>query len=118
MVVSGGSSGWLVKDYPGVQAVWSLVTGKPVPTGSTAVKDAEGVLAAKVSDLLNSTDQFDQPGTYQVTIPKVHLDSHLFKVGHTGEHPGPRAQGRAEWQAHDSLGNEALRRAAGRRGQG
>ncbi|MGP0067648.1 MAG: hypothetical protein ACLQGP_29140 [Isosphaeraceae bacterium] len=83
MVVSGGSSGWLVKDYPGVQAVWSLVTGKPVPTGSTAVKDAEGVLAAKVSDLLNSTDQFDQPGTYQVTIPKVHLDSHLFKVGHT-----------------------------------
>ena len=27
MLVSGGSSGWLVKDYPSVQAVWSLLTG-------------------------------------------------------------------------------------------
>jgi hypothetical protein len=83
MVVSGGSSGWLVKDYPSVQAVWSLFTGKPVPGATSAVDDTEGAIAAKVSDLLKSTDQFNQPGTYQVTIPKVHLDSHLFKVGHT-----------------------------------
>jgi hypothetical protein len=80
MVVSGGSSGWLVKDYPSVRAVWSLLTGKPAPA---ADGDGESALATTVADLLKSPDQFNQPGTYQVTIPKVHLDSHLFKVGHT-----------------------------------
>ncbi len=83
MLVSGGSSGWLVKDYPNVQAVWALVTGKLIPGGEEEGSDAESALATKVVDLLRPTDHFDQPGTYQVTIPKVHLDSHLFRVGKT-----------------------------------
>ena len=83
MVVSGGSSGWLVKDYPSVQAILSFFAGKPVPGNLTVREEAEKVLAGKVTDLFKPTDHFDEPGTYQVTIPKVHLDSHLFKVGHT-----------------------------------
>jgi hypothetical protein len=83
MLVSGGSSGWLIKDYPSVQAVWTLLTGQPVPGGAMDGVDAEGALATRVVDLLKPADHFDQPGTYQVTIPKVHLDSHLFRVGKT-----------------------------------
>jgi len=82
MLVSGGSGGWLVKDHPSVQAAWTLLTGKPVPDLAIG-KDAESTLATRVADLLKSPDQFSQPGTYQVTIPKVHLDSQLFKAGHT-----------------------------------
>jgi hypothetical protein len=83
VLVSGGSSGWLFKDHPTVQAAWNLLTGQPVPDGASAGKDVETTLATEVAAFLKSPDQFNQPGTYQVTIPKVHLDSHLFRVGQT-----------------------------------
>ena len=83
IVVSGGSSGWLVKDYPSVQAVWSLLTGEPVPGGGGEGQDAADAVSATVAKLLKPEEHFSQPGTYQVTIPKVHLDPHLFKMGHT-----------------------------------
>ena len=82
IVVTGGSSGWLVKDYPAVKAVWSLVSGEPVPGDGQSPDTAEEITAT-VAKLLKPAEQFSQPGTYQVTIPKVHLDPHVFKMGHT-----------------------------------
>ncbi len=117
IVVTGGSSGWLVKDYPAVKAVWSLVSGEPVPGDGQSPDTAEEITAT-VAKLLKPAEQFSQPGTYQVTIPKVHLDPHVFKMGHTVEHPGPRVEGRSPGSNHDLVGDQGLRRAAGRRRQG
>ena len=117
IVVTGGSSGWLVKDYPAVKAVWSLVSGEPVPGDGQSPDTAEAITAT-VAKLLKPADQFSQPGTYQVTIPKVHLDPHLFKVGHTVDIQArvlkvdPQGRSTTLWET------KAVRRAAGRRRQG
>jgi hypothetical protein len=79
MLVSGGGSGWIAKDYPQVQAVLSLLTGK-TPIGESL---AENPLTKSVVQLLEPIDDFSQPGTFTVTIPKVQLDPKLFKLGHT-----------------------------------
>jgi hypothetical protein len=86
MLVSGGGGGWMVKDHPRVQAVWTLLTGKPA-TG--AAQDGSGTgtdsgsLASRIVDLLEPAEDFRQPGTYQVTIRQVQLDPSLFQAGHT-----------------------------------
>jgi hypothetical protein len=82
VLASSGGGGWLVKDHPRVQAVWTLLTGKPAE-GATSADAIPGALATAVVDLLKPADDFRQPGTYQVTIPQVHLDPSLFKAGHT-----------------------------------
>jgi len=82
MLVSGGTGvgGWLFKDHPVMQAAWTLVTGKPA---DEAAKDVDDTLKAAVADVLKPVNSFTQPGTYQVTIPQVHLDAKLFRPGHT-----------------------------------
>jgi hypothetical protein len=79
MVVSGGSSGWLAKDYPQVQAVLGLLTGN-TPIGESPVGESA---VESVVELLKPVDDFSQPGTFTVTIPKVHLDPKLFRLGKT-----------------------------------
>lgn len=82
VLLSGGSGvgGWWFKDHPVVQAVWTAVTGKPA---DEAAKDVDETLKAAVAGVLKPADSFTQPGTYQVTIPQVHLDPTLFRAGHT-----------------------------------
>jgi hypothetical protein len=84
MLVSGGGGGWMVKDHPRVQALWTLLTGTPAD-GDGAVPDGggSGSLATVVAGLLKAPEEFRKPGTYQVTIPRVQLDPGLFKAGHT-----------------------------------
>ncbi len=84
MVLTGGGAGvggWVFKDHPMVQAVWTLVTGNP-PVNRPG-SDRDGSLTDVVVDLLKPADSFRGPGTYQVTIRQVHLDPNLFKAGHT-----------------------------------
>ena len=84
MLVTGGGAGiggFVFKDHPIVQAVWTLVTGKPPVMGTGPERD--GSLTSAVADLLEPSDSFREPGTYQVTIRQVHLDPNLFKAGHT-----------------------------------
>ena len=88
MLISGGGGGWVLKDHPRVQALWMLLMGKPADgdsDGGGAVPDGEasGALATVVAGLLKAPEGFRQAGTYQVTIPQVHLDPSLFKAGHT-----------------------------------
>jgi hypothetical protein len=82
MLVSGGTGvgGWLFKDHPVMQAAWTLVTGKPA---DEAAKDVDDTLKGALADVLKTGNSFRQPGTYQVTIPQVHLDASLFRPGHT-----------------------------------
>jgi len=82
VLLSGGSGvgGWLFKDHPAIQAAWTLVTGKPA---DEAAKDVDDTLKAAVAGVINPADSFAEPGTYQVSIPKVHLDPALFRAGHT-----------------------------------
>jgi hypothetical protein len=83
MILSGGGAGiggWTFKDHPQVQALWTLVTGT-TPDGDAPKLD--GSLVSTVIDTLKPRDEFSQPGIYQVTIPKIQLDSSLFKMGHT-----------------------------------
>jgi hypothetical protein len=85
MLVSGGGGGWLVKDHPRVQALWTLLTGQPAD-GDGSESDSgsgSGALATVVAGLLKAPEAFRQGGTYQVTIPRVHLDPGLFQAGHT-----------------------------------
>jgi hypothetical protein len=82
MLVSGGGSGWMLKDHPRVQALWMLMTGKPDDPAAQD-PDRSGSLANAVVDLLKPAEAFRQPGTYQVTIRQVHLDPNLFTAGHT-----------------------------------
>jgi hypothetical protein len=81
MLVSGGGGGWWLKDHPRVQALWTLVMGQP--TDDSPPTDGSSVLATAVADLLKPAEEFRKAGTYQVTIPEVHLDPSLFKAGHT-----------------------------------
>jgi len=83
VLVSGGSAGlggWAFKDHPRVQALWTLVTGRPADGASPAL---DGSLVSEAIDALKSHDDFRRPGVYQVTIKKVELDPTLFKAGHT-----------------------------------
>ena len=43
----------------------------------------DGSLVTEVVDALKPSDNFSQPGLYQVTIAKVELDQKLFRPGHT-----------------------------------
>ncbi|HZW33823.1 MAG TPA: hypothetical protein VFF52_24085 [Isosphaeraceae bacterium] len=84
MLVSGGGGGWMMKDHPRVQALWMLLTGQPAEgNGAAPDGDGPGALAKVVAGLLEAPEEFRQPGTYQVAIPRVHLDPSLFKAGHT-----------------------------------
>ena len=84
MLVSGGGagvSGWVFKDHPRVQALWTFMTG--ATPADRAGEGPEGSIATAVSDLLTPADPYTKPGTYQVTISQVHLDPNLFRAGHT-----------------------------------
>jgi hypothetical protein len=84
MLLTGGGAGvggWVFKDHPMVQAVWTLVTGKPPANGRGP--DLDRSMTNAVVDLLQPSDSFREPGTYQVTIRQVHLDPNLFTAGHT-----------------------------------
>src|SRR5262245_21862715 len=79
VLVSGGGGGWIAKDHPRVQALWTLLTGKPAG-GDAQDGDGAGSLA-RVAAALSSfhpAEDYRRPGTYQVTIPEVHLDPGLF----------------------------------------
>jgi hypothetical protein len=82
VLLSGGSGvgGWLFKDHPMMQAAWTTFTGKPA---DEAAKDVDDTLKAAVAGVIKSVDSFAEPGTYQVTIPKVSLDPALFRAGRT-----------------------------------
>jgi len=83
LLVSGGGAGvggWAFKDHPRVQAIWTLVTGKPADDDSA---DLDGTLVSDVVDILKPGTDFRRAGVYQVTITKVELDPVLFKSGHT-----------------------------------
>jgi hypothetical protein len=83
VVASGGSAGlggWVLKDHPRVQAVWTLLTGKPIDPSSPAL---DGSLVSEAVDALKPHTDFRRSGVYQVTIRKVALDPALFKAGHT-----------------------------------
>jgi hypothetical protein len=82
MFVSGGGSigGYVFKDHPKAQALWTLLTGRPA---NLAASDLDDSLAGAVAGALEPTADFRQSGIYQVTIPEVHLDPNLFKAGHT-----------------------------------
>jgi hypothetical protein len=82
VLLTGGSGvgGWVFKDHPVVQSVWTLVTGQ---TPDQAAQEIDQTLKNAVGEVLKPPDPFTKPGTYQVTIPEVHLDSTLFKAGHT-----------------------------------
>src|SRR5262249_51156573 len=84
VIVSGGGGGWIAKDHPRVQALWTLWTGKPAE--GDAQDDAEaGSLSRAVAALpvFHPAEDYRRPGTFQVTIPEVHLDPGLFRAGHT-----------------------------------
>ncbi len=83
LLVSGGGAGvggWAFKDHPRVQAIWTLVTGKPADDDAT---NLDGTLVSDVVDILKPGADFRRAGVYQVTIDKVELDPALFKSGHT-----------------------------------
>jgi len=77
-----GVGGYALKDHPTVQAIWTLVMGKPAGDDSTAL---DGSLVSDALDALKPKprDDFRRPGIYQVAIKKVELDRALFKAGHT-----------------------------------
>jgi hypothetical protein len=77
---TAGLGGWAIKDHPRVQAVWTLLTGKPVDPSSPA---PGGSLVSQAIDVLAPHADFRSPGVYRVTIRKVELDEELFKPGHT-----------------------------------
>ena len=85
MLLTGGGvgvGGWVFKDHPQVQALWTLVTGNPA--ADDAVDDSVGALAKEVVDRLKPAESFSaSTGTYQVTIRQVHLDPNLFRAGRT-----------------------------------
>jgi hypothetical protein len=84
MLLGGGGAGvggWVFKDHPRVQALWTLVTG--TPPAERADEDPVGEMAEEIVDRLKPAGSFGQPGTYQVTIRQVHLDPNLFRAGHT-----------------------------------
>jgi hypothetical protein len=78
-----GVGGWVLKDHPVAQAVWTLATGKPA--GSADTSTLEGALVHDVVDALGARDDFRAPGVYEVTIRKVELDPRLFQRGHTAD---------------------------------
>jgi hypothetical protein len=77
-----GVGGWAFKDHPQVQALWTLVTGKPSVAAAGAA-DADGSLVDEVVGALAPHEDFGKAGVYEVTIRKVELDPALFKPGHT-----------------------------------
>ena len=81
LVSGGGAGGWLFKDHPQIQALWTLVMGDAPAAG--ADEDPVGAVAEAVVDRLKAAPSFGEPGTYQVTIRQVHLDPNLFRAGHT-----------------------------------
>ncbi len=96
---SAGVGGWLFQDHPRVQAVWTLLTGKPaLATKSDAPTDS---LLDDVAQVLKPADDFSRPGIYQVAIKKVQLDPALFKAGHTVDI-------QARVQRRDSQGKEKI----------
>jgi hypothetical protein len=82
VLASGGSAGlggWVFKDHPRAQALWTLLTGKPADPSSSP----DGSLVSEAIDALKPRVDFHRPGVYRVTIRKVELDPALFKAGHT-----------------------------------
>jgi len=77
-----GVGGYALKDHPTVQAIWTLVMGKPAGDDSRAL---DGSLVSDAIDALKpkTHDDFRRAGIYQVTIKKVELDPTLFKAGRT-----------------------------------
>jgi hypothetical protein len=81
LLTGGGAGGWVFKDHPQVQALWTLVMGNAPGDGDD--KDPVGEMAEAVVDRLKPAESFSDPGTYQVTIRQVHLDPNLFRAGRT-----------------------------------
>jgi hypothetical protein len=77
---SAGLGGLVFKDHPRVQAIWTLVTGKPAEDASP---DEAGSLVSEALSALTPHADFRQSGIYRVAIRKVELDPALFKAGHT-----------------------------------
>jgi hypothetical protein len=77
---SGSVGGWVFRNHPATQAIWTLVTGKPA---AEAARDLDDSLRKAVGEVLDPVGDFRSAGVYQVTIPEVHLDPLLFKAGHT-----------------------------------
>lgn len=85
VLVTGGGAGvggWAFQDHPRMQALWTLITGKPADATATANPTDESLLK-DVVDVLKPADDFAKPGIFQVAIDKVELDASLFKPGHT-----------------------------------
>ena len=118
MLLSGGSAGvggWVFKDHPQVQALLALVTGKPSPTGRD--RNLEDPLASRrrpaqarrVVQPAGDLPGHDPPGTSRPEpVPG----------GPHGGHPGQGAPERRPGPIRRRSGTPAVRRAAGRRGQG
>jgi hypothetical protein len=96
-----GVGGWALQDHPRVQALWTLISGSSTPGQAP---DADGSLVSEVVSALKPTDQFREPGTYEVTVNAVQLDPSLFKPGHTVDiqaklHKlGPRGKDETLWE--------------------
>jgi hypothetical protein len=80
-----GVGGWALKDHPRAQALWTLVTGKPVDDAGAGTPSLDGSLVREVAGALEPRTDFRTPGVYQVTIRKVELDPALFRRGHTAD---------------------------------
>jgi hypothetical protein len=83
LLITGGGAGvggWAFKDHPRVQALWTLITGKPADPDAP---DIDKTLVTDVVDILKPVLDFRRAGVYEVAIDTVELDPHLFKSGHT-----------------------------------
>jgi hypothetical protein len=83
LIASGGSAGlggWAIKDHPRVQAILTLLTGKPADLSSP---DADSSLLSQAMGTIKPPADFRSAGVYRVTIRKVELDEALFQAGHT-----------------------------------
>lgn len=86
---SGGFGGWALQDHPQLQTLLKTLVGDDA--GSLESLDAITVkkkVATAVVGVLKKTseelsDEFSEPGVYQVSIPKVTLDPAEFKEGRT-----------------------------------
>jgi hypothetical protein len=83
LLVSGGSAGvggWVFKDHPRMQALWTLWTGDPADLASSG---EGGKLVSEAIDALKPREDFRRAGAYEVRITKVDLDPALFQPGRT-----------------------------------
>jgi hypothetical protein len=82
-----GVGGWALKDHPRAQALWTLVTGKPIDDarGAAGTTSLDRSLVREVAQALEPPADFHTAGVYQVTIRKVELAPALFHRGHTAD---------------------------------